>query len=49
MSSKHSLVLFLMVLRCPTYSRAQLWSGIISPARAIDWTGAETGERRGKD
>src|ERR1700749_1717588 len=32
------LALFALIL--PNVSHAQLWSGVIDPARAIDWTGA---------
>ena len=36
-----SLLFLLILLVCPASSQAQqLWSGIISPSRAIDWTQA---------
>ena len=36
-----SLLFLLILLVCPGFSQAQqLWSGIISPSRAIDWTQA---------
>ena len=36
-----SLLFLLILLGCPGYSQAQqLWSGIISPSRATDWTQA---------
>ena len=37
----HSLLFLLILLGCPGFSQAQqLWSGIISPSRATDWTQA---------
>src|SRR5208282_4126775 len=35
-----SLLFFLITLCLPVTSYAQLWSGIISPSRAVDWTQA---------
>jgi hypothetical protein len=36
-----SLLFFSILLGCPSFSQAQqLWSGIISPSRATDWTQA---------
>ncbi len=34
------LLIFVVLLLCPAGSRAQSWSGIINPTRAIDWTQA---------
>ena len=36
-----SMLFFLILLGCPSFSQAQqLWSGIIGPSRATDWTQA---------
>ena len=36
---RYQSALFLLILLClPMYSHAQLWSGIIAPSRAIDWS-----------
>ena len=40
MRRAHLLVIILIMLCCPTHSRAQLSSGIISSSRAMDWTQA---------
>jgi hypothetical protein len=41
MKRSHSFLLFLIiVLIAPIAAHAQLWSGVISPNRAIDWTQA---------
>jgi len=40
MTRKHSLSFFLILLCLPSYGHAQLWSGIIAPTRATDWTQA---------
>ncbi len=42
MSRRQSLLFSLVsiLLFFPTFSHAQLWSGIISPSRAVDWSGA---------
>src|SRR5438874_4480222 len=39
---RNLFLLILLALLCcfPAYSHAQLWSGIISPSRAIDWSNA---------
>lgn len=36
-------LLLIFALLCPTLAHAQLWSGIIDPSRAIDWTSAGFG------
>src|SRR5712691_4477975 len=39
-----TLLLFSLILLClPGYSSGQLWSGVLDPARAIDWTKAGAG------
>src|SRR5216683_2308790 len=41
---RKSLLLFPLALLCiSTYSNSQNWSGILSPSRAIDWSGAGAG------
>ena len=35
-----SLLMFLLIACFSTYSRAQQWSGILSPSRAADWSSA---------
>jgi hypothetical protein len=40
MTHKQTLTFFLILLCFPSYGHAQLWSGIIAPARATDWTKA---------
>jgi hypothetical protein len=40
MRRKHSLWVFLIVLCFATYGYAQLWSGIIAPNRAVNWSTA---------
>ena len=37
------LLLLSFLLWMPTYLQAQLWSGIISPARAVDWSNVGVG------
>src|SRR2546426_143465 len=41
---RKQLLLFSLILLClPGYSYGQLWSGVLDPARAIDWTKAGAG------
>jgi hypothetical protein len=39
MLHKQSLLFILILLWASTHARAQSWSGIIDPSRAVDWTG----------
>src|SRR2546422_6434693 len=41
---RKQLLLFSLILLClPAYSYGQLWSGVLDPLRAIDWTQAGAG------
>lgn len=40
MRGKASFLVLLVVIACSPYSGAQLWSGVLSPSRAIDWSQA---------
>jgi hypothetical protein len=43
MIRKQKLMVFFILLMIPNLARAQQWSGIIAPSRAIDWSNAGTG------